>query len=654
MRISKNKIFNLLLVLTFFFSLSINLVYAWESEDKIQVHKVNIPKPAAKPAASNKELFSDKLTQVKGLRFGSNKDGIRIVMDLSKKTTFQVRSIKDSSLIYVDIFNADIAKGFKVPRLKPDPLLSVVKVEQYNPRQVRMTLRLRYGIPIENVDVIELKNPNRIAIDLFREYSNFIQFYITRNIVWLQTEKAAGGRFTLINELYINHKSPDVTVDVELAKNLGKKREVVSNIVKKRNAIAGVNGGYFGKGGQNLGLIVKEGKVIAPSVKRRPPRTAFGITFDNNIVFNRVVDKQGKLITKWGRTWKSIVTALGAGPRVISNGKVHITAKQEGLGKGGNDITRRTGRSALGVTKDGNLALFTFSGFRSNHKDGVKLPDMANYLLSRQIKDAMNLDGGGSTAMSIMGYLVSKPPQQGKYQRPVANALLIYDSSPIISPCYMGIEPPQIVMPADGVSETRLRILICDKNEKPVPDKTPVAFASGVGLFKQKYYYTKNGLIDINVKSARAPGNYSIKVECGPLRTFIPMKLTSGDPANLLVSANVLKTCPVKTKSKKAAPKKKYFKDSGKSGGSVEKTIIAGKGSRFILKALVRDEYGNPLKGAGVKFTVVEGKGKFSASDVITKANGVGDTSFTLQSKKAKIMISAKNLKPVYKDFGEQ
>ncbi len=723
----KRKFVLIIFVISLLFALSFlsgsDIVFAQAGDDgqvqeqpgnkDVPVHQVEVPTYIKKPVPPPEDLLSGNLTTVRSIRFGSNKDGIRIVMDFSKKYIYQVRSIKDSSVIYVDIYNAVLADGFQVPRFKADPLLSSVSVKQYNPRQVRMTLKLRYGVPIDNVDTIELKNPQRLAIDLFREYNNFIQFHITKNIVWLQTERASSGRFTLINELYVNHKSPDVTVDVELAKNTGKSREVVCNLVKRKGAIAGVNGGYFSNSGQNLGLIVKEGKVLAPSVKRRPPRTAFGITFDNKIVFNRVIDKNGKLITAWGKVWDSVVMALGAGPRVISDGKVHITAQQEGLGKGGNDITRRTGRTALGVTKDGNLALFTFSGFRNNHKDGVKLEDMGKYLLSRKIMDAMNLDGGGSTAMSIMGYPVGKPPQQGKYQRPVANCVLIYDKSPVISPCHIAIEPRQIVMPADGISETRLRILVCDRNQKPVPDGTAIAFASGAGLIKKKYAYTKNGLADVIVKSARAPGSYSLKVECGPLRTFIPMRLTNGETVSMVADAKILKAVPDSKGSTVKADKKddtndfekeesdddeeddpdanqpggsggsgdnsgngsggngKGSSDNGRSGSDgnsngnggnssangrdtsdTGKDLTAnGKGSRFILQALVRDEYGNPVKGAAVKFTLIEGKGALSGCNIATKANGVADVSFTLLSDKAKVMITSGNMEPVYKEF---
>jgi len=590
---------------------------------------------------------NNNTSHVNEVKYGFSRDGIRIVIVLSKECDFDIYSIKDSSKIHLDLFDTKLSERFRTPSQKYDPLLGKCKIEQYNFRQVKMLIPLKYGLPIDNVDVFTLKKPDRIVIDILRNYNNYFQFHITKNIIWLQIERAANGRFTLINELYVNHKSPDVTVDVELAKNGGKRRENICSMVKRTGAVAGVNGGYFSKNGQNLGLIVRKGKVVASSVKRRPPRTAFGITSDNKVLFNRVSDKKGKLVPMWGKPWKSIVTALGAGPRIIAKGKLHITANQEALGKGGNDITRRTGRTAVGATKDGRLVLYTVSAFRNNHKDGMKLEELAAYLHGREIFDAMNLDGGGSTAMSIMGYLVSKAPGHGKYQRPVANGLLIYDKSPVISPYYIAMEPMEVVMPADGVSEKILRVLVCDRNQKPVPDNTPVAVISGIGLVSKKYFYTRRGMVDIKIKSVRDPGNYSIKLECGPLRTFIPMKLTYGETTEIVAEKIEPKFRSIDEilKDNNDDDKNENNKNNGDNG----KIIIKKK--EYPIRVLIRDCYKNPLKNIKVRFSVVEGKGEIDKVVAKTGKNGVVKNRFTPSEMPAKIMITCPGAEPVYMEF---
>ena len=552
---------------------------------------------------------------VKNLRLGYNKEGIRLVIDVTGKPDYQVRSIKDSSKIFIDVYNARLAGGFKTPLLKSNRLIKHLSVRQYNLRQVQVEIDLSYGIPIDNVHAFTLENPGRIAVDLYRNYHSFIQFHVTENVIWLQTERAANGLFTLINELYVNHKSPRVSVKVELARGKNN-RETICSMVGRTGAIAGINGGYFGKGGASLGLVVSDGKILARTVKSRPPRSAFAIDFDRNVLIDRVVDKGEKIITLAGRTWRNIVLAVGAGPRLIKMGQVNITAHAEGLGKGGNDITRRTGRSAVGVNSKGTLVFMTASGFRSNHKDGMKLPDMAKYMKTRQVTEAMNLDGGGSTAMSILGTLVSRPPMQGKWQRPVANGILFFDKSPIISPRYMGIAPEQVVLPADGKSKMKIQVLITDASEKPVPDKTPLSIASGIGLFKKKYHYTRRGLVNLNMTSARAPGNYSIKIDCGPVRKFLPVKLQAGPPCRVYHKA-----VPVKNGRKK---------------------------NRYLIKVLVCDSYKNALSRVPVEFNVKSGKGSLTTKKTFTRPNGEADTTVTLSSKKVTVRASVKGLGPIH------
>lgn len=588
---------------------------------------------------------NNDIAQVKEVKYGYNRDGIRIVIILSKECDFDIYSIKDSSKIHLDLFDTRLSDSFRSPSVKYDPLMGKCKIKQYNFRQVKLLIPLKYGIPIDNVDVFKLKKPDRIVIDILRNYNNYFQFHITKNIVWLRIERASHGRFTLINELYVNQKSPDVTVDVELARNNGKRREDVCSMVKRTGAVAGVNGGYFSKSGQNLGLVVSNGKIVASSVKRRPPRTAFGITFDSKILFNRVSDKNRNLIPMWGKPWKSIVTALGAGPRIIASGKPHISARQEALGKGGNDITRRTGRTAVGATKDGRLVLYTVSAFHNNHKDGMKLEELAAYLHGREIFNAMNLDGGGSTAMSIMGYLVSKAPGHGRFQRPVANAVLIYDKNPIISPYYIAMEPKEVVMPADGVSEKILRVLVCDRNEKPVPDKTPLSVISGIGLVSKKYFRSRRGMVDIKIKSVRAPGNYSIKLECGPLRTFIPLKLTYGETTEIVAEVIKPRFSPIDEILK---DKKNNKNGNGKNN---DDNIKTKQKKKYPIRVLVRDCYKNPLKNIKVRFSVEEGKGDIDKVVAKTGKNGVVKNRFTIEQKPAKIMVTCAGAEPVYLEF---
>jgi exopolysaccharide biosynthesis protein len=574
---------------------------------------------------------SNRLIELRNLRIGLNGEVIRIVADLSGKCNYQVYTLDDSSKIQLDIFDAVLSNEFRIHGYRPDKLLNRCTVKEANFRQVDVEIPLVSGLPIDSVKVSEMDDPFRIVIDIRREHHKVSEFHVTKNILWRQVEWVADGYFTLINELQVNQKSPDVSVAVALAKNYGKNCDSVCKIVEQSGAIAGVNGGYFSKDGKNLGLVVIDKKIVASSIKKRPPRTAFAIDANKNILFNRVTDVDGALKTKWGKPWKDVLYALGAGPRLMSGDVVHITDNDEGLGKGGNDITRRAGRSTLGVDRRGNLVLMTASGYRDNHKDGIKLLDLANYMKSRGVVDGMNLDGGGSTAMSILGTHVSRSPGQGKFQRPVANAILVFDKSPVISPRTINIDPAVVEMPADGVSKKIIKAQVTDGSGNPVPDKTQVAVASGLGLFEKKYYPVKDGIAEIRMRSIRAPGNYTFRIDCGPARKFIPVKLEAGCPKEIFA---------------RVIPLKNVDQDDDKEkdkNDSSQKPRVA----RYIIEVLIRDEYGNPLGGKVVEFEVSDGKGTFSTNKCFTRPRGVADTTFTLESSSAKIKISSQDLEPL-------
>jgi hypothetical protein len=61
----------------------------------------------------------------------------------------------------------------------------------------------------------------------------------------------------------------------------------------------------------------------------------------------------------------------------------------------------------------------TLSGY-----DGMNLVELANVMKSFVCKDAINLDGGGSTSMVIGGQLLVRPGDNG-VERPVVSAVLI-------------------------------------------------------------------------------------------------------------------------------------------------------------------------------------------------------------------------------------
>jgi len=87
--------------------------------------------------------------------------------------------------------------------------------------------------------------------------------------------------------------------------------------------------------------------------------------------------------------WNDAKYILGAtGGRIIANGKK-------------TDVDQSAApRSAVGITKEGNLLFYALDGRQPRHSYGARIQTLADRLSELGCIDAINLDGGGSTTLS--------------------------------------------------------------------------------------------------------------------------------------------------------------------------------------------------------------------------------------------------------------
>ena len=84
----------------------------------------------------------------------------------------------------------------------------------------------------------------------------------------------------------------------------------------------------------------------------------------------------------------SLYNAVGGNTRLVTNG-----------GNVANSDPAIHPRSAAGVTADGKLLLFTVDGRNVGHSEGLTYREMADILIRWVQRNAINLDGGGSTTL---------------------------------------------------------------------------------------------------------------------------------------------------------------------------------------------------------------------------------------------------------------
>jgi hypothetical protein len=124
---------------------------------------------------------------------------------------------------------------------------------------------------------------------------------------------------------------------------------------------------------------------------------------------------------------------LQAGPLLVQEGRSVIDGTdREGFSAGADqfdsDITAgRYPRCALGVNDDELLAVCC-DGRRTGIDAGLELGELARLMISFGAREAINLDGGGSSTLVHRGHLLNRPysdyDQPAPESRPVVTALL--------------------------------------------------------------------------------------------------------------------------------------------------------------------------------------------------------------------------------------
>ena len=175
--------------------------------------------------------------------------------------------------------------------------------------------------------------------------------------------------------------------------------------------IAGVNADFFAISGDYhpSGLCVKQGKELL-GANSRP---WFGIT------------KDGKALIGTGEQYDknykgNILEAVGGSHIILKNGFY------DDIGTGTDFSYTRHPRTAVGITGDNKLIIMVVDGRQSTLSNGASLTDLAYIMASLGARDALNLDGGGSSSFITCKsgtYTTQNSPSDGSLRK-VYNSLV--------------------------------------------------------------------------------------------------------------------------------------------------------------------------------------------------------------------------------------
>ena len=205
------------------------------------------------------------------------------------------------------------------------------------------------------------------------------------------------------------------------------KMRETSRMASEQGAIAAINGSYFDmKRGNSVCFLKVDRQVVDTTTLGEFARRVTGAVSIRKgkmkiISWNRQIEKQYK-----GK--KGIV--LASGPLMLKDGRYYDWSLCE------KDFIRtKHPRSAVALTKDGKILFITVDGRFPKHAGGVSIPELAHLIRILRGKDAINLDGGGSTTLWLSGApdngIVNYPCDNKRFdhrgERTVPNILYIHD-----------------------------------------------------------------------------------------------------------------------------------------------------------------------------------------------------------------------------------
>ncbi|GAB3203396.1 hypothetical protein ABID22_000850 [Pontibacter aydingkolensis] len=273
-------------------------------------------------------------------------------------------------------------------------------------------------------------------------------------------------------------------------------RQTTAEAYKQHQGILAINGGYFSST-SSVSLLVADGEAVAPGPQGRVTRGAFGLVNGKpEVVWPYAVGPENILYTyptpndaaqgkptatslKGAQRWLAN-QAVGGGPVLVKAGKIRNTSKEEGFS--GSHLARHP-RTAIGYLNDSTILMMVVDG-RQQASAGVTLDELAKMMFEVGCYEAVNLDGGGSSAMVAAGEVVNIPvdkPEGNRYSlRKNASALVLSELQP-------RVQQEILYFDTDSPNYTEAG-LWKDSNHANYYGKTPSRLASGSQKYNKSVY----------------------------------------------------------------------------------------------------------------------------------------------------------------------
>lgn len=238
---------------------------------------------------------------------------------------------------------------------------------------------------------------------------------VTRRVI-----RSPTGPWT-INVLYVDLdrcNAPQAVAGSERARGRVKTSDMLAALSHTQKVVGGVNGDFFDlQSGAPTNLLVIDGRMVTPPIKQ--PVLAFDSAGVPHIAFFAL--EHGRLLPFHP------MQAVGGRPVLVRDSA--IAGDVDTFGQA--SFRERNPRTAAGIARNGKRLILVVVDGREYENAGMTLRETADLMLALGARDAINLDGGGSTTMVFAdpdssGKLrVANHPSDKEGERTVGDALAI-------------------------------------------------------------------------------------------------------------------------------------------------------------------------------------------------------------------------------------
>ena len=216
------------------------------------------------------------------------------------------------------------------------------------------------------------------------------------------------GLFNSVQSINLIEIPRSAKMKVGIAGDEGMKR--TSQQATEKGALAAINGTYYN--------MVTGNSVCFYKINDQVLDTTTNGEFKSR-VNGAIREVKGNIeIIGWNKEIeanykKNKGTVLASGPIMVDNGRISDWSKCDKK-----FIETRHPRSAIFTKKNGTIVFLTVDGRSEGNAAGMSIPELAYLAKILGAEDAINLDGGGSTTLWLMG-----APENGVLNYPSDNKL---------------------------------------------------------------------------------------------------------------------------------------------------------------------------------------------------------------------------------------